>query len=192
MCAYLVSEDKGCRAVCDREALAQTLFRSRSRCACSSRLSTLSSAVTTSRAWPNGRQAAFTGVDATGVVLVSRVRIRLVSACRERGGTGRVVEDLAVPEIALASSTRVVQRCVSSSSICIRDHNASISALSLQSPMGPIDGTSADVRALGKRPGSELRPVVAMDHGFAASRLALLDRHLERVCREGGGRVLAD
>jgi hypothetical protein len=57
---------------------------------------------------------------------------------------------------------------------------------------GPIDGTSADVRALGKRPGSELRPVVAMDHGFAASRLALLDRHLERVCREGGGRVLAD
>jgi len=23
-----------------------------------------------------------------------------------------------------------------------------------------------------------------MDHGFAASRLALLDRHLERVCRE--------
>jgi hypothetical protein len=34
--------------------------------------------------------------------------------------------------------------------------------------------------------------VVAMDHGFAASRLALLDRHLERVCREGGGRVLAD
>ena len=98
MCAYLLSEDKGCRAVCDREALAQTLFRSRSRCACSSRLSTLWSAVTTSRAWPNGRQAAFTGVDATGVVLVSRVRIRLVSACRERGGTGRVVEDLAVPE----------------------------------------------------------------------------------------------
>jgi hypothetical protein len=79
---------------------------------------------------------------------------------------------------------------VSSSSICIRDHNASISALSLQSPMGPIDGTSADVRALGKRPGSELRPVVAMDHGFAASCLALLDHHLERVCREGGGRVL--
>jgi hypothetical protein len=79
---------------------------------------------------------------------------------------------------------------VSSSSICIRDDNASISALSLQSPMA-IDGTSADVRALGKRPGSELR-VVAMDHGFAASRLALLDRHLERVCREGGGRVLAD
>ena len=31
--------------------------------------------------------------------------------------------------------------------------------------------------------------VVAMDHGFAASRLAVLDRHLERVCREGGGRV---
>jgi hypothetical protein len=26
-----------------------------------------------------------------------------------------------------------------------------------------------------------------MDHGFAANRLALLDRHLERVCREGGG-----
>src|ERR687897_572951 len=34
--------------------------------------------------------------------------------------------------------------------------------------------------------------VVAMDHGFAASRLALLDRHLERVCHKGGGRVLAD
>ena len=34
--------------------------------------------------------------------------------------------------------------------------------------------------------------VVAMDHGFAASRLVLLDRHLEHVCREGGGRVLAD
>lgn len=34
--------------------------------------------------------------------------------------------------------------------------------------------------------------VVVMDHGFAASRLALLDRHLERVCPEGGGRVLAD
>jgi hypothetical protein len=65
MCAYVLSEDKGCRAVCDREALAQTSFRSRSRCACSSGLSTLSSAVTTSRAWPNGRQAAFTGVDAT-------------------------------------------------------------------------------------------------------------------------------
>ena len=31
-----------------------------------------------------------------------------------------------------------------------------------------------------------------MDHRFAASPLALLDRHLERVCREGGGRVLAD
>src|SRR5687768_7719826 len=59
MCAYLLSEDKGCRAVCEREALAQTSFRSRSRCACSSGLSTLSSAVTTSRAWPNGRQAAF-------------------------------------------------------------------------------------------------------------------------------------
>jgi hypothetical protein len=34
--------------------------------------------------------------------------------------------------------------------------------------------------------------VVVMDHGFAASRLALLDRHLERVCPEGGGCVLAD
>ena len=34
--------------------------------------------------------------------------------------------------------------------------------------------------------------VVVMDHGFAASRLALLDRHLERVCPEDGGRVLAD
>lgn len=32
MCAYLLSEDKGCRATCDREALAQASFRSRSRC----------------------------------------------------------------------------------------------------------------------------------------------------------------
>jgi hypothetical protein len=37
-----------------------------------------------------------------------------------------------------------------------------------------------------------LRPVAAMDHGFAGSRFASLDRHLERVCREDGGRVLAD
>jgi hypothetical protein len=43
MCAYLLSEDKGCRAACDREALAQASFRGRSRCACSSGLSTLSS-----------------------------------------------------------------------------------------------------------------------------------------------------
>jgi hypothetical protein len=98
MCAYLLSEDKGCRAVCDREALAQTLFRSRSGCACSSRLSTLSSAVTSLGPGRTDVRRPSTGVDATGVVLVSRVRIRLVSACRERGGTGRVVEDLAVPE----------------------------------------------------------------------------------------------
>jgi hypothetical protein len=93
-----LSEDKGCRAVCDREALAQTSFRSRSRCARSSGLSTLASAVTTSGAWPNGRQAAFTGVDATGVVLVSRVRIRLVSACRERGGAGGLWKISLYPE----------------------------------------------------------------------------------------------
>jgi hypothetical protein len=69
----------------------QTLFRSRSRCACSSRLSTLSSAVTTSRAWPNGRQAAFTDARkiAPGVQLKrreARGRVELRAARGARRG----------------------------------------------------------------------------------------------------------
>ena len=54
-----------------------------------------------------------------------------------------------------------------------------------------IDGTSAECE-LSVNAHVVNCVVVAMDHGFAASRLALLDRNLERVCREGGGRVLAD
>src|SRR3954447_23828514 len=50
-------------------------------------------------------------------------------------------------KIALASSTRVFQRRVSSSSTCIRDQNASIIALSQQSPTDPIEGSSPDFRA---------------------------------------------
>jgi hypothetical protein len=47
-------------------------------------------------------------------------------------------------KIAFASSTRVFHRRESSSSTCIRDQNASIIALSYQSPTDPIDGTSPD------------------------------------------------
>lgn len=42
--------------------------------------------------------------------------------------------------MALASSTRVDQRFLSSSSTCIRLQNDSIMALSKQSPTEPIDG----------------------------------------------------
>lgn len=50
-------------------------------------------------------------------------------------------------KIAFASSTRVFQRRESSSSTCMRDQNASIIALSSQSPTDPIDGTSPDCLA---------------------------------------------
>jgi hypothetical protein len=50
-------------------------------------------------------------------------------------------------KIAFASSTLVCQRRVLSSSTCIRDQNASITALSKQSPTDLIDGTSPDWRA---------------------------------------------
>lgn len=50
-------------------------------------------------------------------------------------------------KIAFASSIRVFQRRVFSSSTRIRDQNASIIALSQQSPIEPIDGMSLDWRA---------------------------------------------
>jgi hypothetical protein len=44
----------------------------------------------------------------------------------------------------LDDSSRVLQRCRSNSSTCIRDQNASIMALSQQSPTEPIEGTSPE------------------------------------------------
>ena len=60
-------------------------------------------------------------------------------------------------KIAFASSTRVFQRRVSSSSTCMRAQNASIIGVVEQSPTVPIDGEQA--RLLGsvaERPGREL------------------------------------
>ena len=47
-------------------------------------------------------------------------------------------------KIALASSTRVVHRWRSSSSVCMRAQNDSITALFVASPMVPIEGSSPD------------------------------------------------
>ena len=58
-----------------------------------------------------------------------------------------VVQDLQVLKIAVTSSTRVRQRCRSSSSTCIRDQNDSTTALSKQAPTPPIEGTSPDALA---------------------------------------------
>ena len=49
--------------------------------------------------------------------------------------------------MALASSSRVIQRVRSSNSTCIRLQKDSMTALSKQSPTEPIDGSSPDSTA---------------------------------------------
>jgi len=49
--------------------------------------------------------------------------------------------------MALASSMRERHRCRLRGSTCIRTQNDSIMALSKQSPIDPIEGTSPDCRA---------------------------------------------
>jgi len=55
-----------------------------------------------------------------------------------------VVEDLQVLEIAFASSMRVRHFMRLSISVCMRPQNDSITELSKQSPIEPIDATSPD------------------------------------------------
>jgi hypothetical protein len=125
MCAYLLSED---RVV----APCATVKHSRRRHSAAGRAARARPASARSRALsprlgpgPTDVRRPLPALTPPGVVLVSRVRIsigvRMPRAGWRRPGCGR---SRCTPKIALASSTRVVQRCVSSSSICIRDHNA--------------------------------------------------------------------
>jgi hypothetical protein len=96
------------------------------------------------------------------------------------------------PKIALANSTRVIQRFRSSSSTCIRLQKDSMTALSKQSPTEPIDGSNPRIHGSPReRPRGELGSLVTVNDGPAV-RPALVKGHSERVGDQRGARSRVD